>query len=108
MSTQEITEILESTGIQVSYQDFPDEECPPMPYITYEVTGNNDFCADGIPYLKVQQVTVSLYSCVPFPDEEKRLDDALEAAGISWKKTTEELEEEACQCITYSFEIIGG
>ena len=108
MTLETMAGILEQSGMPVSYQEFPDEECPRMPYITFEDTGTRNFMADGIVYATILRIQVILWTAEKNLQAEKSLEMALENNGITWDKQVTENEQEACINATYEFDIIGG
>ena len=108
MTIENIATILQPAGIPVSYQDFPDENCPPMPYIIFEDTGTNNFHADGIVIKTFTKIKSVLYTAEKAERIEADIEEALNEAGIGWTKEVEEDDQERCMLVTYQFEVIGG
>lgn len=108
MSLSEFYAILRSTGLPVAYLAFPADNCPEMPFITYQETGSDNFGADGKVYKKVRMIQIDLFTARKEPATEEILEDVLDEAGIFWNKTQTVEENESCQRYTYTFEIIGG
>ena len=108
MTLEQIKGILDETELPVSYQDFPDGEAPAMPYITFEDTDSNNFHADGIVYAKVVHIEVTLWTKDKDTDSETLLENALLESGITWEKSVQLYDEEACMGTVYGFDTIGG
>lgn len=108
MTQEQLAVILQTSGLPVSYQDFPDEQCPPMPYIIFEDTGSSQVYADGIVYAAFTPWTIVLFTARKDAAKESLVENALTSAEIAWTKTTEEDDEEQCMRVTYNIETIGG
>ena len=93
---EDIKKILESTGLPVTYYCWPEEQAPPMPYICYHSPYSNNFAADGVTYFTADHVMIELYSRNVDKTSEKKITDALTAAGIYWDRTEEYLDDEKC------------
>lgn len=108
MTLTDIYNILEASGYPVAYLQFPAEECPAMPFITYQETGSDNFGADGKVYQHAMRMQTDLFAAQKDPEAEKALEKALDDAGIYWEKYQTVDDTEACQRYTYEFTVIGG
>lgn len=108
MTLKEFYTVLASTNLPVTYLAFPADQCPTMPFITYQETGSNNFGADGKVYQRVRTMQVDLFTKKKDPASEDKLETALDAAGIFWQKMQTIDDNESCQRYTYEVEIIGG
>ena len=105
MTLEELKEILESTGLPVTYRAWPENSAPDLPYICYIVTGSDNFSADGVAFHKAKQVNVELYTETIDESIEKLIEDALDAAGIYWDFTQIYVESEEFYETIYDLEV---
>ena len=62
MTYPEVKTLLETTGLQVVYYQWPDGHAPDPPYIVFYFPGDNDFIGDNSNYQKIRELTVELYT----------------------------------------------
>ncbi len=103
MSIKEIMDLLKTSGLQVAYRSFPEEEAPPLPYICFLVAGYDNFAADGIVYYEAKQITVELYTKHKDILMEEKVEKAL--SSFYWEKSEEYIDDEKCYQITYELEV---
>lgn len=103
MTQRELTALLESTGLPVSYFAFPEGTAPAPPFICYRYRNSNNFSADGLVYHKTDHVAVELYTETKQPEYESLVEEAL--SGIFWKKQENYIESEKRFQIVYEMEV---
>lgn len=108
MNLQEFKGILDASGMPVAYLAFPADQCPAMPFITFQETGSNNFGADGKVLQKIKMMQVDLFTKKKQPAAEEALESALDEAEIFWNKFQTIDDNESCQRYTYEVQIIGG
>ena len=106
MTPKEIQTMLKASGMPVAYLAFPADQCPAMPFVTWQETGSNNVSADGVVYQPVRSIQVDLFTAGKDWDAEAALENAL--SGLFWNKVQTLEDEEACQRYTYTFEVLGG
>lgn len=47
MTLKDFGDLLATSGLPVTYLAFPADDCPEMPFITFQEVGSNNFSADG-------------------------------------------------------------
>ena len=104
MSLKEFKELLESTGIPVTYYAFPIVKAPKLPFICFRVDYSNNFSADGTVYKKNNHILVELYTKNKDVESEEKVENAL--SSFYWDKDEEYLEEEKCFEIIYELEVL--
>ena len=107
MTSSEINTMLKSSGYPVTYLAFPADECPSMPFITWQEIGSNNVGADGIVYQPVRQIQVDLFTAGKDWSAEEALELVFKNNGIFWNKIQTLDDAEACQRYTYTFEVLG-
>ena len=106
MTQKEFGDILAASGYPVAYLAFPADNCPEMPFITFQNTGTNNVSADGRVYQKVDIYQVDLFTRNKDITAEAALENAL--SDFFWNKYQTVEDEEACQRYTYTLEVLGG
>lgn len=106
MTLQEIYEGLQALGFPVSYSHFAEGETPKCPFAIYRVNGTNNFSADGMVYLPVNEIDIVLYTEEKDPESEKKIETWLRGKGIFYNKNEEFIESEKFYEITYEMEEI--
>ena len=107
MKLSSLKTILEGTGIPFAYHSWPVGKAPALPWGVYLEAYGNSFGADGIAYSTARHMQVELYAAKKDPASEKKIEDALTAAGIYYEKTEETyLEAEHCFETLYELEVL--
>lgn len=106
MTQKQFGDMLAASGLPVAYLAFPADDCPEMPFITFQETGTNNVSADGVVYQKVSIYQVDLFTKDKDPTAELALENALSA--YFWNKYQTVEDTEACQRYTYTLEVFGG
>ena len=106
MTQKEFGDILAASGYPVTYLAFPADDCPSMPFITFQETGSNNVSADGVVYQKVRRYQVDLFTEGKDETAEEALENAL--SDFFWNKYQTVEDNEACQRYTYEIEVLGG
>lgn len=105
MTLEEISEILQETGLPVTYTSWPERQAPPLPYICYLSPYSNNFSADGIVYQAISHINIELYTKVKSPALESTLENVLAQNNIFWEKSEEYLSDQRCFEIIYEIEV---
>lgn len=95
--------MLQASSLPVAYRAFPEDEAPPLPYICYLTTGNNNFAADGKVYYGAIHIQVELYTKFKQPEVEEKVEEAL--SSLYWEKSEEYIDSEKCYQILYELEV---
>ena len=106
MTQKEFGDILAASGYPVTYLAFPADDCPSMPFITFQETGSNNVSADGVVYQKVKRYQVDLFTEGKDETAEEALENVL--SDFFWNKYQTVEDNEACQRYTYEIEVLGG
>ncbi len=100
---ERIRNVLEATGLPVTYNAWPESEAPPLPYICYLVAYSNNFSADGAVYCPIDHIQIELYTKKKDVAEEDKVELAL--SSFVWQKTETYIENERCYQILYEIEV---
>lgn len=106
MTTREVKEMLESTGLPVAYLAFTNETAQPCPFICYFYAGDHDFIADNSNYAGINRLFVELYTDYKDFALEKRVEETLNAAGLVFSREESYIDTEQMYQIVYESEVI--
>lgn len=102
MTAEQITALLKSSGLPVTYGFW--KKPPPLPYIVWLENGTHNFFADGKVLLRQSRVQVELYMEAKDPEAEQKLEITLQ--NLAWEKTSENwIESEKYFQSIYEFEV---
>ena len=106
MELTEFAALLGTLPYPVARDEFPKEINPTMPYITYSVTGTDNFKADNKVYQKVRKADISIYSA-GCADEgaQTALEELLDNNDIPWEFEGEFDHDQYDYEVVYSVEI---
>lgn len=105
MNAKEIYEGLKSLGYPVAYSHFSEGDVPDPPYIVYFYEGTNNFFADGVTYLEINEANIELYSRQKDPEAEKKISDWLNENEIPYEKQEFYIESEKMIQVIFEVEI---
>lgn len=100
----ELKKALEGTGLPVAYHHYEDEHS--YPYIVYEVTGQQNFFADGQVYQQVASIQVDLYTTTKDTATQAKLARIFEENGIPWTSNETLVQNENCYAVSYYFDLV--
>lgn len=100
----ELKKALEGTGLPVAYHHYEDAHA--YPYIVYEVTGQQNFFADGVTYYQVADIQVDLYTTTKDIAIQSKLAKIFEENGIPWTSNETVVQNEDCYAVSYYFEMV--
>lgn len=103
MTLEELGELLQTTGLPVTYLAWPDGKAPELPFLCYLSTGTDTLPADGGVYHQWDNVRVELYTRLKDPATEAKVEAALK--GFHWQKTETYINTERCFKIDYEIEV---
>ena len=101
-SIHELTSAVASIGIPWANGHWGKGDDPTVPYITLMPGTGESFGADNITWCAVMPYDVELYTSVRDYELERRLETALDAAGIYWSKEVYDLEDEEVSETVYN------
>lgn len=105
MRAQEINAGLKSLGYPVAYSHFAEGNVPTPPYITYYFPGTDNFSADGIVYVPIDELDIELYSVEKDLEAEKKIADWLTQNGLFYEKLEYYIESEKMIQVIFETEI---
>lgn len=105
MTLQELKIRLEATGIPVAFNHFDSETQPP--FLVYSTPDESCLYADGIIVYRTVSVEAELYTRIKSPETERKVEAALQAAGLSYQKYQDWIDSEQVYQTVYEFELEG-
>lgn len=105
MTAQEINKGLKSLGYPVAYSHFAEGNVPAPPYITYYFPGTDNFSADGVVYMPIDELDIELYSIEKDLEAEKKIADWLTQNGLFYEKLEYYIESEKMIQVIFETEI---
>lgn len=102
---EEVIKILKEIGIPFAYDHFAEGESPSLPFICYLTPGTDNFAADGIAYLKVNEINIELYTDFKDLSVERKVESVLDKFGIYYEKLETWIDSEKLFEVLYSFEM---
>ena len=104
MALDDLYTILNS-AYPTAYWSFPENEAPPMPYITYFESQSDNFGADNKVYNHRKQISVELLTKTKDPSAEAAVEAKLDANEIYWEKAETHLDDEDAFEVIYTLEV---
>ena len=104
---EKLLSVLDSIGIPYAYDRFAEGESPEPPFLCYLLPGSSNFSADGKVYHRISEVRLEMYTDFKDLASERKVEDALDAAGIFYNKTETWIDSEKLYEVLYSFELEG-
>ena len=102
---EEVIKILKEIGIPFAYDHFAEGESASPPFICYLTPGTDNFAADGIAYLKVNEINIELYTDFKDLSVERKVESVLDRFGIYYEKLETWIDSEKLFEVLYSFEM---
>ena len=103
MALDEIAERLRLTSLPFTYNQWPPNKSPDLPFVCYRFVGSNNLHADGGVYYSGSSVDMELFTKVKDPAVETVLEQAM--TGIHWEKSETYIESQQCFRILYEIEV---
>ena len=106
MKLKEVATMIKSIGLPYAYYQFKENSAPALPYLVFYYPNNSDMHADNINYQKINALNIELYSENKSFTDEKKVEDVLEANGITYTKTESYLSDEKMFEVLYESEVL--
>lgn len=106
MTHKEINDALCLTGLPVTFNYWPGERIPPLPYIVFTYPQNDGFYADNVNYVNVVQMEVGLYCKNKSIATERAVEKVLNEQFGAFFKTSMYVNADAVQETLYTMEVI--
>lgn len=107
MTHEAVKRMIEDIGLPYAYDRFPQKAAPGgPPFICFLYTHSDNFSADGVVYQRIEALRIELYTDAKDPALEKRVADALTAAGLCYDRDEDYIEAERMHMTVFSTEIL--
>ena len=104
MTKKEVADMVASCGFLWRYDHF--SQTPAPPYIVYYYPNENDVFADDKNYVNRRSLHLELFTSEKDMTSEATVETQLAAAGLTWYKQTDFLNDESLFQTTYEMEVI--
>ena len=105
LSYEQITDLLRQTGLPFAYHHFSEGESPDPPFLVYLTPGSHNFSADGMVYYRADQLDIELYTDKKQPEQEEKLEEIFDEAGLYYNKTEQIIRTEQLYEVLYEMEV---
>jgi len=96
---------IKAAGYQVAHDSFSGPQS--LPFVCWTDEGTNSFYADNSNYLNKSQYNIELYTKNKSKADEKKIQDALTAQGVTYSRNpTTKIDSEDCFQTVFIFELI--
>lgn len=106
MTYQKIANMIKSIGLPYAYYQFEEGEGQDCPFIIFYYPERNDMAADGLNYVKIENLTIELYTANKDFELEAKVEAVLEANDLYFAKTVNYIDSEKCFEIVYTMEVL--
>lgn len=106
MTYQEIATMINGIGLPYAYYSFPEEQAPALPYIVFYYPDYDDLGADNINYQTIANLNIELYTQNKDFTQEYAVEEALQQAGLFFRKSESYLESEQMYEVLYEIQLV--
>lgn len=106
MTYQEITAMIDEIGLPSAYYQFPDDTGQDPPFICFFYPNNDDLIADNANYVRIEQLTIELYTDVKDFALEARLEAVLAEHDLVFYREEEDIDSERMHETIYTTEVV--
>lgn len=106
MTYQEIMTMMQETGLPFAYDHFAEGESPDPPFAVFLFPSSDNFGADGLVYVKINQLRIELYTDYKQPDIENNVETVLDQHGLFYDKTEVWIASERLYEVAYTMEVL--
>lgn len=106
MTTQEVSQMINSIGVPYAYYQFTEDTAKPPPFICFYFTDSSDFLADDTNYIKIRPLIIELYTENKDFDLEAQVEDALTAHDLIYTKEETVIDSERMYMVIFNTEVV--
>lgn len=100
---KQMIQLLQEIGLPYAYDHFSEGNAPDPPFICYFYPQSDNFSADGVAYLKKNQVSLELYTDQKAVTLEQQLEAILDKNHIFYNKSEVYIDSEKMYEVLYQF-----
>ena len=107
-TTEKISDMIASIGYQCAYHAFPENLNKPIkpPFICFFYEESNDLYADAENYASIETLIIELYTREKDFDAERRVEQTLKKAGLTWAREETYLDDEKLYEVIYDTQVL--
>ena len=106
MTHKEVKTMISSIGLPYTYYSFPNDIAPAPPYIVFHYPEDNDFAADNINYVSIDELSIELYTPIKDFDTEAQVEAVLSQNGLFFSKSEAYIRNEHLFQIKYDLQVV--
>ena len=106
MTYQEIMTMMQETGLPFAYDHFAEGESSDPPFADFLFPSSDNFGADGLVYVKINQLRIELYTDYKQPDIENNVETVLDQHGLFYDKAEVWIASERLYEVAYTMEVL--
>lgn len=106
MTYDKVADMLDEIGLPFTYRFYPEGSVPDLPYIVFYYPSRDDFGADNVNYVRIENVNVELYTENKDFATEALVETVFKNHGIYYEKTETYLSTEQMYECLYEIQII--
>ena len=106
MTYKEIKTMISGIGLPYTYDSFPNNIAPEPPYIVFHYPEDNDFAADNINYVSIDQLSIELYTSTKDFDTESQVESVLTQNGLYFSRSEAYIRNEDLFQIKYDLQVV--
>ena len=106
MTRKEISDMIGSLGIPYAYYEFTEDTAVPPPFICFYSSRNDDFMADDGNYVKIERLTIELYTEEKDFTMESNVEAVLHSNNLAYSRSEAYLGSERMYMVIYQTEVI--
>lgn len=106
MTYQSVAEMIKSIGLPYAYYQFDEGQGSECPFVVFYYPDRDDYAADGLNFVKIENLTIELYTANKDFETEAKLEAALEANDLCFEKSENYIDSEKCFEIVYTMEVL--
>ena len=106
MTRKEVYDMVQQIGLPAAYHHFTKATAKEPPFICFYYPGSDDYHADNLNYVRIDQLIVELYTDSKSFDDEAAVENVLNAYGMTFAKDEAYISDEKMYMTTYTMEVI--
>lgn len=105
MTHDEVMALIKEMNLPFAYSHFAEGESPDTPFLIFLYPRSSNFAADGLPYHKINNLNIEVYTDIKSLELESKVEAVLESHGIFYAKSEVWIESENLYEVLYEMEV---